>query len=46
MTATSLVTDHCASGARKLPLADVDAFVKAEHKRWGEVIRGARIKPE
>ena len=29
-----------------MPLAEVDAFVKAEHKRWGEVIRAAGIKPE
>ncbi len=29
-----------------LELADADAFIKAEHKRWGEVIRGAGIKPE
>ena len=29
-----------------LSLAEVDAFIKAEHKRWGEVIRGAGIKPE
>ncbi len=29
-----------------MSLAEVDAFIKAEHKRWGEVIRGAGIKPE
>ena len=29
-----------------LPLDQVDAFIKAEHKRWGEVIRAAGIKPE
>ncbi len=29
-----------------LELAEADAFIKAEHKRWGEVIRGAGIKPE
>ncbi len=29
-----------------MSLPDVDAFIKAEHKRWGEVIRGAGIKPE
>ena len=29
-----------------MPLADVDTFIKAEHKRWGEVIRAAGIKPE
>jgi tripartite-type tricarboxylate transporter receptor subunit TctC len=26
--------------------AEIDAFVKAEHKRWGEVVRAAGIKPE
>ncbi|MBM3649887.1 MAG: tripartite tricarboxylate transporter substrate binding protein [Alphaproteobacteria bacterium] len=26
--------------------AEIDAFLKAEHKRWGEVIRAAGIKPE
>ncbi|MGH8431831.1 MAG: Bug family tripartite tricarboxylate transporter substrate binding protein, partial [Solimonas sp.] len=31
-------------GAMTLP--EVDAFIRAEHKRWGEVIRGAGIKPE
>ncbi len=29
-----------------LPLDKVDAFIKAEHKRWGEVIRAAGIRPE
>ena len=29
-----------------MPLAEVDAFIKAEYKRWGEVIRAAGIKPE
>ncbi|MFO1080960.1 MAG: tripartite tricarboxylate transporter substrate-binding protein [Reyranellaceae bacterium] len=29
-----------------MPLPEVDAFIKAEHQRWGEVIRGAGIKPE
>ena len=29
-----------------LPLDQVDAFIRAEHKRWGEVIRAAGIKPE
>ncbi len=29
-----------------MPLAEVDAFIKAENKRWGEVIRAAGIKPE
>jgi tripartite-type tricarboxylate transporter receptor subunit TctC len=29
-----------------MPLAEVDAFIKTEHKRWGEVIRAAGIKPE
>jgi tripartite-type tricarboxylate transporter receptor subunit TctC len=29
-----------------MPPADVDAFIKAEHKRWGEVIRAAGIKPQ
>jgi tripartite-type tricarboxylate transporter receptor subunit TctC len=29
-----------------MPLAAVDAFIKTEHKRWGEVIRAAGIKPE
>ena len=27
-------------------IAEADAFIKAEHKRWGEVIRAAGIKPE
>ena len=29
-----------------MPLPEVAAFVKAEHARWGEVIRAAGIKPE
>jgi tripartite-type tricarboxylate transporter receptor subunit TctC len=29
-----------------MPPAEVDAFIKTEHKRWGEVIRAAGIKPE
>ena len=29
-----------------MPIAEVDAFIKAEYKRWGEVIRAAGIKPE
>lgn len=29
-----------------MPLAEVDTFIKAENKRWGEVIRAAGIKPE
>jgi tripartite-type tricarboxylate transporter receptor subunit TctC len=29
-----------------MPLDEVDRFIKAEHRRWGEVIRGAGIKPE
>jgi len=29
-----------------MPIAEVDAFIKGEHKRWGEVIRAAGIKPE
>ncbi len=29
-----------------LELAEADAFIRSEHKRWGEVIRGAGIKPE
>ena len=29
-----------------MPLAEVEAFVKAEYKRWGEVIRAAGIKQD
>jgi len=29
-----------------MAVAEIDAFIKAEHKRWGEVIRAAGIKPE
>jgi len=29
-----------------LAVAEVDAFIKVEHKRWGEVIRAAGIKPQ
>ena len=29
-----------------MPLAEVDAFIKAEYKRWGEVIRAAGIQPQ
>jgi tripartite-type tricarboxylate transporter receptor subunit TctC len=29
-----------------MSMAEVDAFIKAEHKRWGEVIRAAGIKPQ
>ena len=29
-----------------MPIPEIDAFIKAEHKRWGEVIHAAGIKPE
>ena len=29
-----------------MPVAEADAFIKAEYKRWGEVIRAAGIKPQ
>ena len=29
-----------------LPLPEVEAFIKADYKRWGEVIRAAGIKPQ
>jgi hypothetical protein len=29
-----------------MPLSEVDAFIKAEYKDWGEVIRAAGIKPQ
>ncbi len=29
-----------------MPLAEVEVFIKAEYKRWGEVIRAAGIKPQ
>ena len=29
-----------------MSVAEADAFIKAEHKRWGEVIRAAGIKPQ
>ncbi|SEP32939.1 Tripartite-type tricarboxylate transporter, receptor component TctC [Rhodospirillales bacterium URHD0017] len=29
-----------------MAVAEIDAFIKAEHKRWGEVIRAAGIQPE
>jgi tripartite-type tricarboxylate transporter receptor subunit TctC len=29
-----------------MSIAEIDAFIKGEHKRWGEVIRAAGIKPE
>jgi tripartite-type tricarboxylate transporter receptor subunit TctC len=29
-----------------LSIAEADAFIRAEHKRWGEVIRAAGIKPQ
>ncbi len=29
-----------------MPLPEVDAFIKAEYRRWGEVIRAAGIKPQ
>ena len=29
-----------------MSVADADAFIKAEYKRWGEVIRGAGITPQ
>jgi tripartite-type tricarboxylate transporter receptor subunit TctC len=28
------------------PMAEVEAFIKAERVRWGEVIRAAGTKPE
>jgi tripartite-type tricarboxylate transporter receptor subunit TctC len=29
-----------------MPLPEVEAFIKAEYKRWGKVIRAAGIKPQ
>ena len=29
-----------------MSVAEVDAFIKTEYKRWGEVIRAAGIKPQ
>jgi tripartite-type tricarboxylate transporter receptor subunit TctC len=29
-----------------MAVAEIDAFVKVEHKRWGEVIRAAGIQPQ
>ena len=29
-----------------LSVAEADAFIKAEYKRWGEVIRAAGIQPQ
>jgi tripartite-type tricarboxylate transporter receptor subunit TctC len=29
-----------------MPVADADAFIKTEYKRWGEVIRAAGIQPQ
>ena len=29
-----------------MSVADADAFIRTEYKRWGEVIRAAGIKPE
>jgi len=29
-----------------LTIAEADAFIRAEHKRWGEVIRAAGIQPQ
>jgi tripartite-type tricarboxylate transporter receptor subunit TctC len=29
-----------------MTVAEIDAFIQTEHKRWGEVIRAAGIKPE
>lgn len=29
-----------------LPLPEVEAFITAEYKRWGEVIRAAGITPQ
>jgi len=29
-----------------MPIPEIDAFIKAEYQRWGEVIRAAGIKPE
>ena len=29
-----------------MPLAEADAFIKAEYKRWGEVVRAAGITPQ
>ena len=29
-----------------LTVAEADAFIRAEHKRWGEVIRAAGIQPQ
>ena len=29
-----------------MSVAEADAFIKTEYKRWGEVIRAAGIKPQ
>jgi tripartite-type tricarboxylate transporter receptor subunit TctC len=29
-----------------MTVAEADAFIRAEHKRWGEVIRAAGIQPQ
>jgi tripartite-type tricarboxylate transporter receptor subunit TctC len=29
-----------------LPLPEVEAFIKAEYERWGEVIRATGITPQ
>jgi tripartite-type tricarboxylate transporter receptor subunit TctC len=29
-----------------LPLPEVEAFIKTDYKRWGEVIRAAGIQPQ
>ena len=38
--------DNIARRPAALPPAGADAFIKAERKRWGEVIRAAGIQPQ
>ena len=37
---------HAGDHGANMPIPEIDAFIKAEYQRWGEVIRAAGIKPE
>ncbi len=37
---------HGGFGPTALSVTEADAFIRAVYKRWGEVIRGAGIKPQ
>ena len=48
MTTPSSASERAAGGFEPgvMTVPEIDAYIQTEIKRWGEVIRGAGIKPE